>query len=293
MNFVIDFNSVALTNKEFERIRDMLYQLCGINLSPGKEGLVKSRLMKRLRKLSLDSFDAYLEYLENDKSGQELTTMVDLLTTNKTNFFRENEHFKYLKSQVLPPLLSQQREIRIWSAGCSSGEEPYTTAIVLHESIPLMGKYDVRILATDISTNILAKAKNGVYDQDTLQDIEPSLVKKYFSPHSSGGEILYKVKDHLRSLIRFARLNLMESWPMKGPFDVIFCRNVMIYFDKPTQRQLVNRFHQMLRPGGFLFIGHSESLTNTSTEFQYVQPATYRKAPSVTTKFSQLKQTSI
>ncbi len=268
---------VELTAGEFEKIRQMIYRLCGINLGPGKEGLVKSRLTKRLRKLNLGSFEEYLAYVENDRSGQELTAMIDLLTTNKTSFFRESEHFEFLRAKILPIALSSGQPIRIWNAGCSSGEEPYTVAIVLRESEPNLDLKDIRILATDISTQILFKAKKGEYDRETLKGIPETLIRKYFSlvPKTNGQ--VCQVKDSLKSLIRFAQLNLMQSWPMKGQFDVIFCRNVMIYFDKSTQRQLVSRFHEFLKPGGHLFVGHSESLTNTSSDFRYVQPAVYRK----------------
>jgi len=268
---------IELTAEEFEKIRQMIYRLCGINLCPGKEGLVKSRLMKRLRKLTLGSFEEYLAFVESDSSGQELTTMIDLLTTNKTSFFREAEHFEFLKTQILPRILSTGQPVRFWNAGCSSGEEPYTVAIVLREAVPNLDLRDVKILATDISTKILAKAKKGEYDRETLQGIPEGLIRKYFLTMPNTRGLVCQVKDTLRSHVRFARLNLMQSWPMKGPFDVIFCRNVMIYFDKPTQRQLVSRFHEILKPGGYLFIGHSESLANTSSDFRYLQPAVYRK----------------
>jgi chemotaxis protein methyltransferase CheR len=273
----LDFFTTDLTAAEFENIRQLLYRLCGIHLNPGKEGLVKSRLMKRLRTLNLGSFAEYLNYMDNDHSGQELTTMIDLLTTNKTSFFREAEHFEFLKSQVLPALLARKQPLRIWSAGCSSGEEPYTLAIVLREAIPDIDRRDVKILATDISTQILAKAKEGKYGRECMEEMEPKLLHKYFTMARSQETRLFQVKDHLRSLIRFARLNLMQPWPMRGPFDVIFCRNVMIYFDKSTQRELVRRYWEILKPGGYLMVGHSESLTNTSKEFRYVQPAVYQK----------------
>lgn len=272
-----DFFSVELTAAEFENIRQLLYRLCGINLNTGKEGLVKSRLMKRLRTLSLESFGDYLAFVENDHSGLELTTMIDLLTTNKTSFFREAEHFEFLKNRVLPGLWEKTQPLRMWSAGCSSGEEPYTLAIVLREAVSDIDRRDIKLLATDISTQILAKAKEGKYDRECLNEVDPKLIHKYFSLVRTQEAKLFQVKDSLRSLIRFARLNLMQNWPMRGPFDVIFCRNVMIYFDKNTQRDLVRRYWEILKPGGYLMVGHSESLTNTSTEFQYVQPAVYRK----------------
>jgi chemotaxis protein methyltransferase CheR len=254
-----------------------VYELCGINLGPGKEGLVKSRLMKRLRKLALPTFQDYLDFVEQDRSGRELTSMIDLITTNKTSFYRESEHFEYLRNQLLPSLTASQRKLRLWSAGCSSGEEPYTLAMVLKEEISRLDRWDVRILATDISTQILTRAKQGLYAEETLQDLPPSWQNKYFARTQNNTQGSFQVSESIRSMVRFAQLNLMKTWPMRGPFDVIFCRNVMIYFDKVTQHELVRRFWELLQPGGHLFVGHSESLTSSSTEFRYVQPAVYMK----------------
>jgi chemotaxis protein methyltransferase CheR len=268
---------VALSQRQFDDICRFLYQSCGIKLNAGKEGLVKSRLVKRLRMLGLSNFDEYLKYVKADSSGRERTTMIDALTTNKTSFFRELPHFDYLRQEILPVLLSQKKTLRFWSAGCSSGEEPYTLAILLNENIPDLKQRDVRILATDISTKVLDTAREGLYDLDALQDVPPKLLGKYFSSIGSGESQKYRVQPSLQNLIRFAQLNLMGEWPMKGAFDVILCRNVMIYFDKPTQQWLVDRFWQLLEPGGHLFVGHSESLTGTIHQFRYVQPATYKK----------------
>jgi chemotaxis protein methyltransferase CheR len=268
---------VELTSSEFEKICQMIYRLCGITLTPGKEGLVKSRLTRRLHSLNLGSFMEYLAFVKNDRSGHELTAMIDLLTTNRTSFFRESEHFEFLRIHILPAALSSGQPIRIWNAGCSSGEEPYTVAMVLRETVPSVDLKDIKILATDISTQILSRAKKGEYAREALQGIPDALIRKYFSfvPKTDGQ--ICRVKDSLKSLVRFARLNLMQNWPMRGQFEVIFCRNVMIYFDKPTRRRLVSRFHEFLKPGGHLFVGHSESLTHTSSDFVYVQPAVYRK----------------
>lgn len=269
--------SLDLTNKQFEKISEIVYKLCGINLHLGKEVLVKARLAKRLRWLGLNSFEGYMDYLEHDESGQELAIMIDSLTTNKTSFFRESQHFDYLRRHILPELKSRGNKIRIWSAGCSSGEEPYTLAIVIRETFPDIAKMDVRILATDISTKVLGTAKEAVYGQDVLRDVPPELVGKYFTCTRTKSPRTYKVNNDVKSMIRLAKLNLMEPWPMKGPFDAIFCRNVMIYFDKPTQQELVRRYFELLEPGGHLFVGHSESLTASSHQFKYVQPAVYIK----------------
>ena len=273
----VDLMALQISNAQFRKISGMVYELTGINLQEGKEGLVKTRLTKRLRALELADFDQYLAYVEHDATHRELTTMLDVLTTNKTSFFRESQHFDFLREQ-LPRLLQEGGgRLRIWSAGCSSGEEPYTLSILLHEALPELARLDVRILATDISTQILAKARTAVYDEGALADVPPALLRKYFTVAAPGDSARWQAGQATRSLVKFAHLNLMESWPMKGPFDVIFCRNVMIYFDKPTQQRLVHRYWEYLRPGGYLFVGHSESLTASSREFRYVQPAVYIK----------------
>lgn len=264
-----------LTAAEFDQIRKMLHSLCGINLVPGKEGLVKTRLTKRLRALGLRSFEEYLNHLEQHPA--EITTMVDFLTTNKTNFFREIHHFNYLRDTFLPPYKPKPGRLRFWSAGCSSGEEPYSLAILLSEEFPDRARWDIRILATDISTRMLQKAREAVFEEETIQDIPGLWRQKYFTCQQAREPRSYQVKADVRSMVRLARLNLMDHWPMKGPFDVVFCRNVMIYFDKPTQERLVNRFWHLLSPGGLLLVGHSESLTTFPHEFHYAQPAVYVK----------------
>jgi chemotaxis protein methyltransferase CheR len=269
--------SYELSPAEFEKISQMIYRLCGICLPPGKEGLVKTRLTKRLRALGLGGFTEYLEYVERDATRQELATMLDLLTTNKTSFFRERQHFDFLCQRVLPGLQATNRPVRFWSAGCSSGEEPYSLAILLHEHLPDVGRRDVRILATDISARMLTKAREAVYDEELVSDLPPPLLRKYFAGVRTQPTRAYQVSDKVRALVRFARLNLMEAWPMKGPFDAIFCRNVMIYFDQPTRQRLVQRYYELLRTGGYLFVGHAESLTALAHDFSYVQPAVYVK----------------
>jgi len=264
-----------LTPAQFERIRTMLHGLCGINLVPGKEGLVKTRLTKRLRALGLKSFDEYLRHLEENPA--EITTMVDFLTTNKTNFFREIHHFNYLRDVFLPLYRNKPCRMRLWSAGCSSGEEPYSIAILLSEEFPERTRWDIRILATDISTRMLQRAREAVFEEETIQDVPGLWRQKYFVCHHTKEPRSYQVREDIRSMVRLARLNLMDHWPMKGPFDVIFCRNVMIYFDKPTQAKLVNRFWDLLAPGGLLLVGHSESLTTFPHKFHYAQPAVYVK----------------
>jgi len=271
----VDFYSLKLSEKQFRHISNTVYKVSGIDLHQGKEELVKARLLKRLRSLRLGNFEHYLQYLEQDQSGRETQAMVDVLTTNKTNFFRESEHLDFLRTDILPKL--NQEKIRIWSAGCSSGEEPYSIAITLSEALSDMGKTDLKILGTDISDRMLDRARQGVYEQELLKTLPPQIAGRYFDLHPGKSARLYQVNSRIQSLVSFARLNLMEEWPMAGPFDVIFCRNVMIYFDKPTQERLVRRFWPLIKEGGYLMVGHSESLTFLSHEYRYVRPAVYQK----------------
>jgi chemotaxis protein methyltransferase CheR len=205
--------------------------------------------------------------------------MVDILTTNKTNFFRELPHFAFLRDNVLPQFKGADRPLRIWSAGCSSGEEPYSLAILIREEFGSRGNRDVRILGTDLSMRALARAREGAYDEGQMDGVPPALRSRYFSRvhKAEAGAARYQVRPEVRSLVSLAPLNLMEGWPMKGPFDVIMCRNVMIYFDRKTREQLIQRFSQLLPPGGHLLVGHSESLNGLAHDLTYVQPAVYRK----------------
>ncbi|MGE0086184.1 MAG: protein-glutamate O-methyltransferase CheR [Desulfococcaceae bacterium] len=266
--------AAELTEKQFRKISQLIYHLCGINLKEGKQALVRARLMKRLRALRLSDFDEYMKYLDGDQGTHELSYLIDVMTTNKTSFFREPEHFRYLCDQILPGLSS--RKLRFWTAACSSGEEPFSLAILLREHLPDVDMRDVKILATDISTKMLEKARNAVYSEETVRDIPPRYLQKYFhtAPHDGS---FYRLRDEVRLMVRLGWLNLMDNWPMKGPFNVIFCRNVMIYFDRPTQQRLISRLWELLEPGGHLFVGHSEGLSAVSHRFRYVRPAVYKK----------------
>jgi chemotaxis protein methyltransferase CheR len=275
-NLPIDYYSLKLSSQQFATISRLVYQVSGIDLHEGKEDLVKARLIKRLRHLKIFGFDRYFKYLANDKSGSEVRAMVDVLTTNKTNFFREPEHLAYLRDEIITGLGNDQ--IRLWSAGCSSGEEPYSIAITLCEAISGIEKWDIKILATDISDRMIEQARQGLYDEETLKGMPPQLKRKYFQKAEAGiGHNRYRVVPQLQSMVCFAKLNLMDEWPMRGLFDVIFCRNVMIYFDKQTQEKLVRRFWSLLRAGGYLMVGHSESLTFMDHDYRYIKPAVYQK----------------
>jgi len=271
-------STIELAENQLERISELVKSLSGINLHDGKKELIKARLGKRLRKLDMYSFDQYIDYLADDSSGTELTAMLDAISTNLTSFFREHDHFEYVAKEVLTKLVAAgQRRLKIWSAGCSTGEEPYSIAITASEKIGDLANWDTRILATDLSTNVLHEAMEACYPAKRLESMLPQLRNKYFVPEQSGGERNYRVSDRIRRLVTFAHLNLMGNWPMRGPFNIIFCRNVMIYFDKPTREKLVRRFFDLLAAGGTLLIGHSESLTGIQHKFRYVRPTIYRK----------------
>ncbi len=277
MTSTVAFASTApeLTDEDFRRVAELTRQTAGINLQQGKEGLVRARLSRRLRALGLTSFGDYLSLVSSSSSSAELKEMVDALTTNKTSFFREPQHFDYLRQTLLPAHVAAGTAPRIWSAGCSTGEEPVTLAVVLHECLPETLLFRSRILATDISARVLDRAREARYPAEQLAELPRDMVRRHFVPAPGGAT--WQVAGQLRRMIHFARLNLMGEWPMRGPFDAIFCRNVMIYFDKPTQARLVRRFWDMLSPDGYLFVGHSESLTGLDHAFDYVQPAVYRK----------------
>jgi len=276
--------TIELTQRQFEKISSLVYDLCGINLHIGKKELVRARLSKRLRQLGLRDFGEYIAYLKNDASGQEIVDMLDAISTNLTSFFRESDHFEYLSKQILPRLVQKRgkepgRKLRIWSAGCSSGEEPYTIAIVLSKQIQNLAGWDAAILATDISTRMLDTGRRGEYAEARLKNVPGQMQSGCFECIESKKPRVYCVQPEIRRLVSFARLNLLENWPMQGKFDVIFCRNTMIYFDKQTQAGLVRRFWENLNDGGTMFIGHSESLTGVKHKFKYVQPTVYLKVP--------------
>ena len=275
--------NAALSDKDFREIRKIVYDHCGINLNEGKKELVYTRLSKRLRVGGFTTFPEYMKHVLEDKTGVEFSMLIDSLSTNLTSFFRESQHFEYLKNVFLPTLMEKKRKvrnskIRAWSAGCSSGEEPYSLAIVLQEAIQNQGQWDVKILATDISTRMVEAAKLGVYSPERVKPVPAAARKQYLVERQLKGQKVFEANASLKNILFFRYLNLMESWPFKGPMDFIFCRNVMIYFDKPTQARLVNRYWDLLAPGGILFTGHSESLTGIEHKFEYIQPTIYLKA---------------
>lgn len=267
-----EINIGKINQQQFERVCNRLYDFCGIKMNDGKKELVQSRLSKRMIALKINSFDEYLSKAEKDRN--EFSQMIDSLTTNKTSFFRENQHFDFLRNRILPTIATKR--LRIWSSACSSGEEPYSISILLNEAIPNFERWDARILATDISSHVLTKARNGIYSDEVLSIMQNDVRSKYFTPLNTQPKT-FAISEKIKKPISFARINLMAEWQMKGFFDVIFCRNVMIYFDKPTRSNLVSRMAKLLAPGGYLFVGHAESLTGTASGLTYIQPAIYRK----------------
>jgi len=271
---------LELRDIEFEKISQLVYSHCGIHLHDGKKELVKARLSKRIREGQFGSFAEYYNYVNTGEGTEEFIAMIDSLSTNLTSFFREDSHFRAL-SRIVPALLCEparrsRSRLRFWSAGCSTGEEPYTIAITALEAVQGINA-ELSILATDISTKVLGKAQQGIYAADRVKTIPSELLRKYFQLGQGKWAGHFRVKKGLRDLVTFQRFNLMDSLKASDPFDVIFCRNVMIYFDKKTQEGLVNRFHDRLVKDGYLFIGHSESLTGLNHAFQYLEPSVYRK----------------
>jgi chemotaxis protein methyltransferase CheR len=270
----------AFSDADFRSLAALAYDNAGIALADNKRNLIYSRLSRRLRALGLSSFREYREYLEAVDS--ELEHFINAISTNLTKFFREAHHFDHFRAHVAVPFASVAQRtagsrLRVWSAGCSTGEEPYTIAVVLAREIRDVARQDIRILATDIDTAVLAKGVAGEYPASSIAEV-PKTYRDYFQPaaeDSDSDDIV--MGDEVRSVIKFGRLNLMEPWPFRGKFDAIFCRNVMIYFDNPTKSQIVDRFTQQLRPGGFLYIGHSESLFASHHGLQLVGRTVYRR----------------
>lgn len=269
-----------LTDAQFQKFSALVYEKAGIYLKPEKKELLNARLGKRLRALGLDSFKEYYEYLMRDASGDELVQMIDVVSTNFTSFFRESSHFDLLLNRVLPDLTGADRrgrEITLWSAACSSGEEPYTMAMVAADFLERCPGWSFRLMATDISTKVLALAQRGVYPDDRVAKVPPTYLRRYFQKGVGNSAGYVKVKEALRRQMTFSRFNLMHEFPWREELDIIFCRNVMIYFNRETQQELVAKFHRALVPGGYLFIGHSESITSLKHEFTQIDATAYQK----------------
>jgi len=274
--------NLDLSREQFERVSRMVHDYCGIHLQDGKQSLVSARIAKRVRARGMSNIAEYLDALGRDDGGREFECLIDAISTNLTSFFRENSHFEYLRRELLPRAArdssrtTSRTALRGWSTACSTGEEPYTLAMTVLDVLGEYAAQDTRILATDICHTVLRKARAGRYAADRVANITPSMRDRYLDRRGTGADE-YAVCDAVKSMVKFNHLNLMEAWPFHGPFDFVFCRNVMIYFDKPTQERLVNRIFDVLRPGGVLFTGHSESLTGIAHGYRYVEPTIYRK----------------
>lgn len=267
---------MKITDSDYQRLKNYMYTNFGINLD-GKQVLIEGRLNAVLRKRGFNSFSDYIDFLLKDKTGSEVSTLVSRLTTNYTYFMREKGHYDFTKNVALKKLCPKikDHDLRIWSAACSSGEEPYSIAMTLDEYFGLSkDKWDKVILASDISDNVLKTATNGIYPKERLSTLSESEIKQYFKKED---EKNYRVTPYLRSQVAFKKINLMDPFSFKKKFHIIFCRNVMIYFDNETKQKLLNKFYDILVPGGYLYIGLSESIMNLETKFTYVQPAVYMK----------------
>ncbi len=271
-----------LSAADFERLSIFIHQELGIKMPPAKKPLLESRLQKRLRALGYASFTEYCEFLFSPGGlEQELVMMIDLVTTNKTDFFRESHHFDFLSRVALPALIKDSGPpVTVWSAGCSTGEEPYTIAMVMSDfamNNPGAG-FDYSILATDISTRVLEHARKGIYKKERLLPVPEGVKRRYFLKSRDESRELVRVCPELREKVRFMRLNFMdEAFPVDGQLDIIFCRNVIIYFNKETQERLIWKFCEHLRPGGYLFLGHSETLSGLGFPLKKVSASVYQR----------------
>jgi len=268
----------GLKDDEFNLIKDVIYRESGIRLTEMKKALVQARLMKRLRELKLPDYREYCHFLTNNYD-REIINLINCITTNKTDFFREPKHFEFLQEVALPELEhSGRKRITIWSAGCSTGAEPYTIAITLREYFAGRSMPEVKILATDIDTQVLRRGEEGIYSYNEVDTINIELLRRYFKRGTGENEGFFKVKDSVQNMISFRRLNLLDdTYPMKGRFDIIFCRNVIIYFDTASRNRLFEKFHACLSDDGYLIMGHSETLAGMTTRFRFVGHTIYRK----------------
>jgi len=266
----------TFTRQHFIKVRDELYDYAGIVLADHKLDMAYNRLVRRLRELNFSSFDEYFAHLENNPV--EFSQFINALTTNLTSFFREQHHFEFVKNTIIPEIhQSQSKRIRGWSAGCSLGEETYSLAISLLEAGVDPATWDVRLLATDIDSKVLASAQAGVYSSDRVKNLAKARLHRWFLKGKGTQSGQVKVKPELRQMVQFNYLNLMQDWPFNGPLDFIFCRNVMIYFDQTTQAKLLERMFALLKPNGYLFVGHSEALARHDSQFELVGKTIYRK----------------
>lgn len=269
---------IELSSEEFELFRRFIYQQVGISLSDQKTTLIKSRLNKRLRELKLNSFHQYYDYLYHDQSGEELTAFINAISTNVTSFFRESAQWAWLKNNLSHVVNQKEKKIRIWSAGCSTGEEPYTILMFLQHSLPDFERWDIKILATDISMKALSKASEGLYPEQSILSLPKDILHQSFTKQVTGTGTYYQIKPHLREKILFRSFNLVtDPFILKNRFDIIFCRNVMIYFDEATRNDVIRKFSTLLAKDSPLFLGSSESLTSQKDLFRLIGSSIYAR----------------
>ncbi len=265
------------TREDFDFLRKISNEHSGILVPDDKFDMFYSRLSKRLRMHGLANFKEYCQYLKNNPE-KEFTEFINAVTTNLTSFFREKHHFDYLRDTIIPEVLKRnntKKTIRVWSAGCSTGEEPYSIAMTLLENVP--NGWEIKILATDLDTNVLQTAATGIYNSDRVDGLPEATIKRWFKKGKASNAVKVKTHPDLRALIQFKQLNLMKEWPMKNKFDFIFCRNVLIYFDRDTKERLAQRYGELLAIGSHLLIGHSESLNQLDTCFDLIGNTIYKK----------------
>jgi len=266
-----------MDRKVFNQLRTIIYQTSGIALSEKKENLVASRIGKRMRALGINTHKDYLEMVKSNETGEEIAEMLDAISTNVTSFFRESNHFQFVETIFKEWLAQGQKIFRFWSAACSTGEEPYTLAMVIRE-VMADHKIDIKILGTDINTKVLQACRNGVYKEDKMKSVPQVLRDRYAEYQMVDGVNSYAIKTELKKLISFCRLNLSKPpFPMSGPFDIVLCRNVMIYFDDEVRKRLLDEIYRLIKPGGYLLVGHAESLTGMLSGFKPVKPSVYIK----------------
>ena len=268
----------GLQDREFYLIKDIVYKESGIRLTEMKKALVQSRLMKRLRELKMGDYQDYCRYLD-ENYAHEVVNLINCITTNKTDFFREPKHFEFMKTVFLPEFeQAGGKQLRIWSAGCSTGAEPYSIAATLLDYYAGKRMPDVKILATDIDTQVLQKGEAGLYRVDEIESMDVALLKRYFMRGTGASQGMFKVKDSMKRLVHFGRLNLLDdAYPMKGQFNIIFCRNVIIYFDSESRRRLFDKLHAFLHDNGYLIMGHSETLAGLTNRFRFLGNTIYKK----------------
>lgn len=273
-----------ITTEEFQKIADLIYKHAGIKLKDTKRQLVRSRLKKRLRKLEINNFSDYYQRVQSDQTGEELSYLLQAISTNVTSFFREEKHFDYMREVIIPELLekynttSERTYLHFWSAACSTGQEPYTMAITLLENIPNPENYRIRILGTDISREALQSAKRGVYRMKDVEDVPQMIRDRYFNTVTVNGERKVQVTEEVREMVTYGYLNLNgNDFPFSKKFDLIFCRNVTIYFDNPVVQKLINKFERHMKSDGYLFMGHSESLAGIDHNLSFKKATIYQK----------------